>query len=242
MPKLPFRLALLPFACLLLAAAPSPPQACPAGAAPKLAVPHLRAALQAQQEVVIVAIGSSSTQSWMASNPAHSYPAELQRQLSAALPNAHVAVINRGIGGQDAPEELSRMDSDVLAVKPQLVIWQVGANGALRRDAPELFRKLVRTGITRLQAANKDIILMDNQRSPAILAAPDHGTMDEILAELASEMDVELFSRSKLMDLWRDEGVPYDRFVSSDSLHLNDYGYRCVADALAAAIIAGIKG
>jgi lysophospholipase L1-like esterase len=235
-------LRLLPFTLSLLAAAPAPPQACPAGEAPKLPVPHVRAALQAGQEIVIVAIGSSSTQSWMASDPAHSYPAEGPARRRAPLPRAHVAVINRGIGGQDAPEELSRMDSDVLAVRPQLVIWQVGANGALRKDAPELFRQLVHTGIRRLQAANKDIILMDNQRSPAILAAPDHLAMDQALADLADETNVELFSRSKLMDMWRDEGVPYAAFVSSDNLHLNDYGYRCVADALAAAIVAGIKG
>ena len=87
-------------------------------------------------EAVIVALGSSSTQGAMASDLAHSYPAVLQQALSAGLPEAHVAVINRGIGGQDAAEELARLDADVLAMRPQLVIWQVGANGALRNADP----------------------------------------------------------------------------------------------------------
>ena len=102
----------------------------------------------------------------MASDPAHSYPAVLQQALSAGLPEAHIAVINRGIGGQDAAEELARLDADVLAVRPQLVIWQVGANGALRNVDPAVFRAMVTTGVRRLQAAGADVILMDNQQSP----------------------------------------------------------------------------
>ncbi len=52
-------------------------------------------------------------------------------------------MINRGIGGQDAAEELARLDADVLAIRPQAVIWQVGANGALRNVDPALFHELV---------------------------------------------------------------------------------------------------
>ncbi|MEA2742923.1 MAG: acyl-CoA thioesterase, partial [Acetobacteraceae bacterium] len=62
----------------------------------------------------------------MASDSAHTYPAVLQSSLNKALPGAHFAVINRGMGGQDAPEELTRLDTDVIALHPQLVIWQVG--------------------------------------------------------------------------------------------------------------------
>src|SRR4051794_39618703 len=97
--------------------------ACPVDPAmDPLNLPHLRAALTARTEGLIVALGSSSTQGVMASDIAHTYPAILQAALNAALPTAHVAVINRGIGGQDAPEELARLDVDVIAVRPQLVI------------------------------------------------------------------------------------------------------------------------
>src|ERR1700674_735883 len=76
--------------------------ACPATFAAPLALPHLRSAVSHGIEAVIVALGSSSTQGAMASDLAHSYPATLQQLLSSGLPRAHVAVINRGIGGQDA--------------------------------------------------------------------------------------------------------------------------------------------
>ena len=47
-------------------------------------------------------MGSSSTEGVMASSLGRSYPAQLQAMLEAEVPQGHVAVINRGIGGQDA--------------------------------------------------------------------------------------------------------------------------------------------
>ena len=38
-----------------------------------------------------------------------------------------IDVINRGIGGEEAPKEFGRMQNDVLAEQPQLVIWEIGA-------------------------------------------------------------------------------------------------------------------
>jgi hypothetical protein len=129
-------------------------------------LPHTRAALATNQPLVAVALGSSSTRGWMSTNVAHSYPALLQRELNDALPKADFAFINRGVGGQDAPEELARLDSDVIAIRPQLVIWQVGANGAVRDESPATFKQLIEEGIEKLKTAGADVILMDNQRSP----------------------------------------------------------------------------
>ncbi len=137
--------------CCCSAASALDTPACPgtSGSAP-LALPHLRSAVNHRIEAVVVALGSSSTQGAMASDLAHSYPAVLQQVLSAGLPDAHIAVINRGVGGQDAAEELARLNADVLAVRPQLVIWQVGANGALRNADPAGFRDMVTTGVRRI--------------------------------------------------------------------------------------------
>src|SRR3954447_17120670 len=133
--------------CAVLLLAPAISRAggtCPGDpATDKLHLPHLRAAVAGRTEGLIVALGSSSTEGVMASDSAHTYPAVLQAALNKALPAAHFAVINRGIGGQDAPEELARLDSDVIAVHPQLVIWQVGANGAMRHADPLEFHRMV---------------------------------------------------------------------------------------------------
>jgi lysophospholipase L1-like esterase len=216
--------------------------ACPAQPmAQVMQLPHLRAALAAQAEGVIVAFGSSSTQGAMASDAAHTYPAVLQDALGRALRSAHIAVINRGIGGQDAPEELARLDEDVIAVRPQLVIWQVGANGALRHADPLRFGVRVTEGVMRLQAAGIDVILMDNQRSPRILGSADHAALEADLAHVAQDTGVNLFSRGRLMDAWSDEGAPPALFLATDGMHHNDLGYSCVAKALADRIVAALN-
>jgi len=215
-------------------ACPSAPPAAP------LALPHLLSTVSHGTEGVIVAFGSSSTRGAMASDPAHSYPAVLQQALSAGRPEAHIAVINRGIGGQDAAEELARLDADVLAVRPQLVIWQVGANGALRNVDPTVFRAMVTTGVRRLQAAGADVILMDNQQSPALLAKATEPVFDQTLAQVADETGASLFSRRALMLAWHHEGTPLAEFIAADGLHHNDRGYLCVAQSLAHAILAGL--
>ncbi len=205
-----------------------------------LRLPHLRDAIAARTEGLIVALGSSSTAGAMASDPAHSYPAALQAALNAAMPTAHFAVVNRGVGGQDAAEELARLDSDVIASRPQLVIWQVGANGAMRHADPLEFHRMVAEGVRRLRNAGIDVILMDNQRSPKLLAAVEHIVLEESLRHVAQETRMNLFSRSHLMDAWSDEGSKPGLFTASDGLHHNDLGYECVSRSLARLIVAAM--
>jgi acyl-CoA thioesterase-1 len=207
----------------------------------KLHLPHLVGAVAGRSEGLIVALGSSSTAGVMASDSAHTYPAVLQTALNRGLPSAHFAVINRGIGGQDAPEELARLDADVIAVRPQLVIWQVGANGAMRQADPSEFHRMVEEGVNRLLKAGIDVILMDNQRSPKLLAAVEHIVLEDSLGQVARETGVNLFSRSHLMDAWSEEGSKPGLFTASDGLHHNDLGYYCVTQVLARQIIATVN-
>ncbi len=207
---------------------------------PAIDLPHLRSALSHGTEGVVVSLGSSSTQGAMASNLAHSYPALLQALLSAGLPQDHVAVINRGIGGQDAAEELLRLNKDVIALRPQLVIWQVGANGALRNSDPSVFKDMVSTGVRRLQAAGADVILMDNQQAPRLLAVAEEPLLDKALADVADDTGATLFSRRALMRAWQRAGQPLTDFIADDGLHHNDHGYFCVSQVLARSILAGL--
>ena len=213
---------------------------CPAVNLPPIALPQVRRALDAGQEVTIVAFGSSSTQGSHASDMGHTYPAILQQELETALPDAHVAVINRGIGGQDAPEMMARLDADVIALQPTLVIWQVGANGAMRGNDVGSFQTLVDEGVRKLEHTGADVILMDNQRSPAVLASPQHAQIDQALADIARRDDARLFARGRLMELWQEAGHPYAEFLADDGIHHNDLGYACVAKALARSMLEGL--
>ncbi len=229
------------FLALLAASAPArAQQACPAVAIPPIPAPHLRAALARHEQAVIVAIGSSSTRGWQSSDPAHSYPAVLQAALGRMLPHAHVAVINRGVNGEDVTQELPRLESDALAIRPQLVIWQIGANGALRSMDQAAYRALAVAGVAQLHKAGVDVVLMDNQRSPRLLAAPEDSALDRATEQVAAQTEAELFDRGALMDEWAKAGAPYARFIAPDRLHHNDLGYRCLGEAVAAALVAGL--
>lgn len=236
------RLAVLAFGLLFLTMVHAiAGSTCPAAPSmPSIHLPHLRAALNDGAEAVVVALGSSSTQGAMASDLAHSYPAQLQELLSDSLKQEHVAVLNRGVGGQDAAEELARLDADVISVHPQVVIWQVGANGALHNVDPTVFHDMVRDGVHKLQAAGADVILMDNQQAPRLMAAPREPLLDQALANVANETGAALFSRHTLMQSWEQDGAPLSAFIAPDGLHHNDRGYHCVAKALARSILAGL--
>lgn len=218
-----------------------PPPDCPTVKAPPLPLTRLRDAMLANNEITVVALGSSTTQGVRASDIAHSYPARLQAELTAALPGTHVAVINRGIGGEDVTEELARLERDVVGVHPTVVVWQVGANGAMRHMQPELFARLLTNGIHRLQQAHIDVVLMDNQRARNVMASPEAVRIEGVMADIAKATGVELFARGTLMDRWRDAGFPYEGFMSDDGVHHNDLGYRCIAVTLAQSMLDGLK-
>ena len=58
-----------------------------------------------------------------------------------------------------------------------------------------------------------------------------------MIAETARGTDVNLFRRYELMRRWREvEQLAFDKFISPDELHMNDWSYACVARALGTAI------
>jgi lysophospholipase L1-like esterase len=190
--------------------------ACPSVEKPPIRAPRLAAGLARGAEVRIVALGSSSTAGAGSSRPWRAYPARVLQMIG-------------------------RMETDVIAEAPDLVVWQLGANAALRGMDPERFRSHLLAGLARLRLAGIDVVLMDNQRAPRIAARPGHDIYDTILAEAAaSQPGVALFSRGRLMDQLAGLGVPNESLLSSDGLHHNDRGYACIAEALARTLVAGM--
>ena len=229
---------------LLLVAMPLPGGAalpgvdCPAVPVQPLVLPEFRAALRAGRPVTIVALGSSSTSGASASSPTATYPARLEAALRAARPGLAVRVVNRGVSGQQAHDMVARIPTEVLPDRPDLVIWQTGANSALRRADPERFRTLVATGVALLREGGAEVVLMDNQRAPRIDSQPGHARFDAALSGLAGRDGVTLFSRGRLMDTWIAAGTPAAEMLAEDGLHHSDRGYACLAAALADALLA----
>lgn len=206
-------------------------------------LPHVAGKLAAGQSVVIVAFGSSSTQGFGASSPEFNYPNRLAAQLRRHYPTADITVINAGVGGEDAPEMMKRLQTQVIDVHPDLVIWQVGTNAVLRNLDPGDTVKLVEEGISRIQAAGgTDIVLVDPQYSPAVnQRAESAGKMVKLLGKAAELRHVGIFPRFEVMRDWHEkQAIPVEGFVIADGLHMNDWGYACFAQLLGDDIIRSV--
>ncbi len=193
--------------------------------------------LAAGQPITIVAIGSSSTEGAGASSPAMSYPSRLAAELESLWPRSSIKVVNRGIGGETAVEMLARFDRDVIAEKPDIVVWQVGSNSVLRDQPVAGAAPRLREGLRRLKDAGADVILMNPQYAPKVLAKPDVERMVDLIGRTADDAKVDLFQRFAVMRHWRlADSIPFETFLSPDELHMNDWSYGCVARLLAEAI------
>jgi acyl-CoA thioesterase I len=191
--------------------------------------------------LTIVALGSSSTAGFGASRPEFNYPSRLAAVLQARYPGVAIRVVNRGIGGELAPQMLARIDRDVLPEKPDLVIWQLGTNSVLRDLDPEIEADIARRGIERLRASGADIMLMDLQYAPAVLVHARYREMEHVLAGVAWSEDVPLFHRFAVMRHWAEDGqITLPAMLSRDRLHMNDTSYDCLARQVAHSISAAI--
>jgi lysophospholipase L1-like esterase len=196
-----------------------------------------RTAVADEHELRIVALGSSSTQGYGASDPRFAYPVQLKMKLEAAMPGVDVHVWNKGIGGQDADEMTARMKSDVKPERAQLVVWQVGTNSAIRRTPLEKFAQKLRAGIDIGQSLGANFVMMNLQYVPAVVALPDEEEYARVMSEVAKEKGAGLFNRFAIMRSWYNDGMPYAQFVTNDGLHLNDFGQKCIGKLLSVAIL-----
>lgn len=184
--------------------------------------------------VAIVAIGSSSTLGVGASSPLLSYPSRLERDLRAAFPATTITVSNRGRGGQDVGEEFARLNRDVVDGRPDLVIWQVGTNALLRREDLGIERQLIGEGVELIRRHGIDVMLMDMQYAPRILARPGWGDMEQLIAEMARREQVGLFRRFDIMREWSRTGqLTAAQLTGPDGLHMTDVSYGCLAEGVA---------
>jgi lysophospholipase L1-like esterase len=198
---------------------------------------HAASRIEHAKPLTIVAVGSSSTQGVGASAPALNYPGRLEAELRNRVPGADIRVVNRGKGGEDAAEELARLQRDVIAENPDLVIWQVGTNGVLRRDDVEIDEVLLRRGVALLQQSGTDIVLMDLQYAPRVVERPAYAAMEQLIAEIAHHTHVGLFRRFALMQYWQAKHRPdAPPMIGADGLHMTDAGYGCLAAELAEAL------
>ena len=198
---------------------------------------HVAQKLTDGAPITIVAIGSSSTAGAGASSPAKSYPSQLAVELKKQFPNNSITVLNRGANGEEVADMLRRFDKAVVAAKPDLVLWQLGTNSVIRDHMFNDHGAAIRDGLNKIRAIGADVVLIDPQFAPKVIAKSEAEHMVELIAETAKVENVDLFRRFDVMKRWHEaDHMAFESFVSPDGLHLNDWSYACMAKGLSLAI------
>ena len=166
-----------------------------------------------QPGAVILALGDSLT---LGTGVAleHAYPSVLSELTG-------VTVINAGIAGEESVDAVQRLPALLQRYQPGLVIIIHGGNDLLRQRDRESIRNNLEQMIEDIQADGSDAILV-SVPAPGLLLRPA-----ELYNSLALEYRLPLVDQI-LSDLLGDAAM------KSDPVHLNERGYRRLAEAILA--------
>jgi lysophospholipase L1-like esterase len=203
---------------------------------------HTARRLASGKPLIIVAIGSSSTAGARATSAAASYPSRLAVELRKLFPGRDIKVFNRGVNGEETANMMARFSTDVFAAHPQLVLWQLGTNSVLRDDPLKPHSSLLHAGLAELRAMDADVVLIDPQYAPRVLAKAETPGMVEQITLAAKDENIDVFHRFAIMRSWYQvQHRPFNIFISADGLHMNDWGYACWAKLLAGSIAQAVR-
>lgn len=182
--------------------------------------PKTLAALDKGEAVTIVVIGGGSTAGRAAGTADRAWPAQLASALAQRFPKARVAVFNKGVARNTARDMVARFEADVLAHKPNLVIWETGIVDAVRGTDLDDFREDLQSGIDRLKAQVPEVMLMDMQFSRRSILISHFNLYLVLMRGAADVNDIALFPRHEIMRGWSEAGIVDYNVHGQDELRL----------------------
>lgn len=199
----------------------------------------VRRALREGRQLKVLAIGSSSTVGVGASSPVAGYTVRLEHDLEGFLKGADVDLIPSGMSGEFAEGTAARIRAEVTANRPDLVVWQVGTNDAMARIGEARFTECLQTTLRWLAERHVDVVLINPQYVDRLAADGHYENYVRVIGDVGRQERVLVVDRYKTMaDLAKRNGN--NAYLAQDRFHLNDLGYRCMAEYAARAIVSGI--
>lgn len=168
------------------------------------------------QPITIGVIGGSITQGTAASSPQNAYPSVYSRWWEEKFPDSEITLVNAGIGGTDSYLGVNRVDEQLLAYDPDIVIVEFSVNDTNAATNKYSYDSLVRK------------ILMHKSEPAVILLfmTQENGTsLQNVHREIGEAYDLPMLS-------WRDAVYPEVtagtldwKDISPDNIHPNDNGH-----------------
>lgn len=196
----------------------------------------------------IVFLGDSIT---AAGAGANGYVTMIRKALTEKHKDLGIEVLGAGISGNKVPDLQRRLDKDVLAKKPTLVVIYIGINDVwhgqtdpAKGTLPEKFEAGLKEIIGKIQASGARVILC----TPSVIGEKTDGgnkldkrldEYSEISRKVAKETKSQMCDlRKAFVDhLKKNNATDKDRGVlTSDTVHLNAAGNRFVADVILKAL------
>ncbi len=179
-------------------------------------------AKRASSGVNIVCLGDSLTQGVGASRD-HDYPSLLSQVLGTT-------VINAGVDGDETVDALKRLESDVLAKDPRMVIVELGANDLLDGQPLEQAFKNLDEIVRRIDERGAMVVLVEMATGP--LGDALQPCYDTIIHKYHVAFVPKVL-----------EGILMNPALqSSDHLHPNDRGYALIAERIQGVVIPLLHG
>jgi hypothetical protein len=197
-------------------------------------LPRVAEAVKTGRPLPILVVGSRS--STINTSDGSAYPDRLRAMLKEKLPSTAVDVSVELQVKKTAEEVVPSLVKLVEAKKPILVVWQTGTVDAMRSIDPDDFRNALDEGVTALQNAGVDVILMNLQYSPrteTMISVPPY--LDNMRV-VAQQHEVPLFDRFAIMHHWNEQG-DFDLFSATHGLDLARRVHDCLGRALSQFVI-----
>jgi lysophospholipase L1-like esterase len=203
-------------------------------------------AMSAAKPTRVVFFGDSITQAGV-------NPGGYIDRLKKMLPADQFELIGAGIGGNKIYDLFLRMDDDVLAKQPDVVIVWVGVNDVWHKASfgtgtdPDKFVKFYEAIVKKLQAANARVMLC----TPATIGEKtdfsnqqdgDLNQYSQLIRDLAKRQNIPLIDLRKAFLEYNLKNNPDNKekgVLTTDRVHLNEAGNQLVAEQMQKALTAG---
>ncbi len=192
------------------------------------------AAIKGGKPLNVLVVGSRS--STIPSQDGSAYPAKLQAMLKDQLGTVPVNLSVEIQSGKTAEDTAATLIKLVEAKSPTLVIWQTGTYDAIRGIDPDDFRGAVDEGVTALQKAGVDVVLVNLQYSPRTETMTSVPPYLDNMRVVAQQHSIPLFDRFAIMRHWNDSG-DFDLFSTTHGAELAKRVHACIGRALSKFVI-----
>ena len=190
-----------------------------------------------KRPIRVVCFGDSVTGVYYHTGSLRAYTTMLELALEHGLPGTRVDATNAGISGHTTADGLARIDSDVLAHKPDIVTVMFGLNDMVRVPLAD-YRKNLVTIVTRCRAIGAEVVLATPNNVIETPRRPSKKLIEycDVVRAVSRELKVPLCDSYRGFDAVRHQDRADWRLLMSDQIHPNMDGHRLIATQLARTI------